>query len=87
VTAQASPAVPLRARAQQNRDRIRQAALLLAASEEAGTIRPGPDPDGVLLITGFLRRIDPRSDWRSQSGRRPDLLMDGLTAGAPGRTP
>jgi AcrR family transcriptional regulator len=56
---------------------------LLRANEEAGTIRPGLDPDDVLLIMGFLWRIDPRTDWRSRSNRLLDLLMDGLQAGAP----
>jgi AcrR family transcriptional regulator len=61
--------------------------LLLRANEAAGTIRPGLDPDDVLLIMGFLWRIDPRSDWRSRSGRLLDILMDGLKAGAPGAAP
>jgi AcrR family transcriptional regulator len=57
--------------------------MLLQANERAGTIRPGLDPDDVLLMMGFLWRIDPRTDWRSRSGRLLDLLMDGLRAGAP----
>src|SRR5260370_454404 len=61
--------------------------LLLRANEAAGTIRPGLDPDDVLLIMGFLWRIDPRSHWRSRSGRLLDILMDGLKAGAPGAAP
>jgi AcrR family transcriptional regulator len=61
--------------------------LLLRANEAAGTIRPGLDPDDVLLIMGFLWRIDPRSDWRSRSGRLLDILMDGLKAGASGAAP
>jgi AcrR family transcriptional regulator len=58
--------------------------LLLKANEEAGTIRPGLDPDDVLLILGFLWRIDPKSDWRARADRLLGLLMDGLRAGAPG---
>ena len=58
--------------------------MLLQANEQAGTIRAGLDPDDVLLIMGFLWRIDPKSDWRSRAGRLLDLLMDGLRAGAPG---
>jgi AcrR family transcriptional regulator len=58
--------------------------MLLRANEQAGTIRAGLDPDDVLLIMGFLWRIDPRSDWRARAGRLLDLLMDGLRAGAPG---
>ena len=57
---------------------------LLKANERAGTIRAGLDPDDILLILGFLWRIDPRSDWRAQAGRLLDLLLDGLRAGAPG---
>ena len=38
----------------------------------------------VLLILGFLWRIDPRSDWKSRADRLLSLLMDGLRAGAPG---
>jgi hypothetical protein len=34
-------------------------------------------------MMGFLWRIDPRSDWRTRSGRLLDLLIDGLRAGAP----
>ena len=37
----------------------------------------------VLLMMGFLWRINPRSDWRTRSGRLLDLLIDGLRAGAP----
>jgi hypothetical protein len=37
----------------------------------------------VLLILGFLWRIDPAGDWRAQAGRLLDILMDGLRAGAP----
>ena len=57
--------------------------LLLRANEAAGTIRPGLDPDDVLLMLGFLWRIDPTSDWRTRSNRLLDVLLDGLRAGAP----
>jgi AcrR family transcriptional regulator len=57
---------------------------LLRANEAAGTIRAGLDPDDVLLMMGFLWRIDPNTDWRSRSNRMLDLLVDGLRAGAPG---
>jgi len=66
---------------------IRALSMLLQANEQAGTVRAGLDPDDVLLIMGFLWRIDPRTDWRSRSGRLLDLLMDGLRAGAPGPGP
>jgi hypothetical protein len=57
--------------------------MLLDVNEKAGTVRSGLDPDDVLLILGFLWRIDPTSDWRAQAGRLLDILMDGLRAGAP----
>jgi len=59
-------------------------ALLLHANEQAGVIRAGLDPDDVLLLMGFLWRIDPNGEWQARSGRLLDLLMDGLRADAPG---
>ncbi|WP_239154159.1 hypothetical protein [Amycolatopsis sp. FDAARGOS 1241] len=56
--------------------------LLLEANEAAGTVRPGLDPDDVLLITEFLWRIDPTSDWRTRASRMLDLLVEGLRVGA-----
>ena len=41
--------------------------LLLRACDAAGSIQPGLDPDDVLLLTGFLWRIDD-ADWEA---RRP----------------
>jgi AcrR family transcriptional regulator len=57
--------------------------LLLRACEQAGTIRPGLDPDEVLLMVGFLWRIAARDDWRARASRMLDVVMDGLRAGAP----
>jgi hypothetical protein len=57
--------------------------MLVDANERAGTIRAGVDPDDVLLMMGFMWRIDPKSDWQAQSKRLLDILMDGLRAGAP----
>jgi AcrR family transcriptional regulator len=56
--------------------------LLLRACEEAGDIRPGHDPDDVLLILGFLWRIAPSPDWEVRAARMLDIVMDGLRAGA-----
>jgi AcrR family transcriptional regulator len=53
---------------------------LLEANEHAGTIRPGLDPDDVLLMMSFVWRIDPKSDWRPRAGRLLDLLIHGLRA-------
>lgn len=54
--------------------------LLLRACEEAGSIRLGLDPDDLLLLMGFLWRIDPSGDWEARAGRLLDLVMDGLRA-------
>jgi AcrR family transcriptional regulator len=56
---------------------------LLEANERAGTIRDGLDPDDVLLMMGFMWRVDPNGDWQAQSRRLLDIMMDGLRAGAP----
>jgi AcrR family transcriptional regulator len=58
--------------------------LLLRACAEAGDIRPGHDPDDVLLILGFLWRIDPSRDWEARAARMLDIVIAGLRAGAPG---
>ncbi len=58
--------------------------LLLRTNEDAGTIRVGLDPDDVLLILGFLWRIDPKTDWAARAARLLDVIIDGLRADAPG---
>jgi AcrR family transcriptional regulator len=58
--------------------------LLLRACEEAGSIRPGLDPDDVLLVMGFLWRLDAGTDWEARASRLLDIVMDGFRAGAPG---
>lgn len=62
---------------------IRAITLLLRACDEAATIRPGVDPDDVLLIVGFLWRIDASDDWQARASRMLDLVLDGLRAGTP----
>jgi AcrR family transcriptional regulator len=57
--------------------------MLLEANERAGTVRPNLDPDDVLLMMGFMWRIDPAGDWEAQSRRLLDIMMDGLRAGTP----
>ncbi|MFC6087453.1 TetR/AcrR family transcriptional regulator [Sphaerisporangium aureirubrum] len=57
--------------------------LLLAACEQAGAVRPGLDPDDVLLLMGFLWRITPDGDRRARATRLLDVVIDGLRAGAP----
>lgn len=57
--------------------------VLLGACEQDGSIRPGIDPDEVLLLLGFLWRIDPGPDAAARAKRLLDLVMAGLQAGAP----
>jgi hypothetical protein len=52
--------------------------LLLHACKEAGAMRPDVDPEEVLLLVGFLWRIDLDTDWEARSGHMLDLVMDGL---------
>jgi AcrR family transcriptional regulator len=54
--------------------------LLLHAGEVAGTIRPGVDPDDVLLMVGFLWRVEPSADGQARASRMLDLVMEGLRA-------
>lgn len=61
--------------------------LLLRACEEAGSIRSGLDPDDVLLMLGFLWRIDPSGDWEARANRMLDLVVDGLRAKPPNEQP
>lgn len=58
---------------------------LLAANHEAGTIRPEVTADDFILAIAGIWQIDTRGDWRTQSARLLDLVMDGLQVGAPGR--
>ena len=57
--------------------------VLLTACEQDGCIRPGIDPDDVLLLLGFLWRIDPGPDAAARAGRLLDLVIAGFQAGAP----
>lgn len=56
---------------------------LLQACVEDGSVRAGHDPDDVLLILGFLWRIDPGPGAEAKGARLLDLVMAGLQAGAP----
>ena len=58
--------------------------LLLHACEETGTLRSGIDADDVLLMVGFLWRLDPSNDWEARASRMLDLVMDGLRADTTG---
>jgi AcrR family transcriptional regulator len=61
--------------------------LLLKACEQAGRIQPGVDPDDVLLLMGFLWRIDANEDGEARAARLLDLVMNGLVTGAPASKP
>ncbi len=56
--------------------------LLLTACEQNGTITPGHDPDDVLLLLGFLWRIDPGPGASVRTARLLDVVIRGLRAGA-----
>lgn len=57
-------------------------ALLLEAGKEAGAIRQDIDAEEVLLLVGFLWRIDLDADWEARSRHMLGLVMDSLRAGA-----
>lgn len=59
---------------------------LLTACTQDGSIRPGIDPDDVLLLLGFLWRIDSGPEAEARRARLLDLIVDGLRAGAPRST-
>ena len=55
-------------------------AKLLSAAERAGVVRPGLDPDDVILALAGLWEIDPASDWKTRARRLYDLVFTGLKA-------
>lgn len=59
-------------------------ALLLRANDEAGTIRPGVVPEDFMLAIAGLWHMGTGEDRQERVTRLFDLVMDGLTAGAPG---
>ena len=52
--------------------------LLLDAGKDAGTVRPDIDADELLLLVGFLWRIEPGPDWDARSRHMLGLVMDAL---------
>jgi AcrR family transcriptional regulator len=52
--------------------------VLLRACEDDGSIRPGIDPDDVLLMLGFLWRVSPGEEGEARAARLIDLVIDGL---------
>jgi len=63
------------------------AEVLLRANEAAGTIRPGVTTDDFFLAVAGLWQVDASGDWPPRLTRLLDLVMDGLRAGAPARSP
>lgn len=57
-------------------------AMLLAAGQEAGTIRPDVTTDDFIVATAGLWMLDPPDDRDARVARLLDFVMDGLRAGA-----
>ncbi|HWO66254.1 MAG TPA: hypothetical protein VNO31_40100, partial [Umezawaea sp.] len=51
---------------------------LIAANDEAGTIRAGMTADDLLLALDGLYNLDPDSDWSPRASRLFTLVADGL---------
>jgi AcrR family transcriptional regulator len=51
---------------------------LLRACEAAGEIRSGVDAEDVLLLVGFLWRVEPGRQGEARAERLLDLVIDGL---------
>lgn len=51
---------------------------LLKACEASGSIRRGVDAEDVLLLMGFLWRVEPGHQGEARANRLLDLVMDGL---------
>lgn len=65
------------------RDELRAAiAALLDAGEAAGTIRPGIDPNDVLMGLGGITMIAGQEDQRELATRLIDLLLHGISTTA-----
>jgi AcrR family transcriptional regulator len=52
--------------------------VILRAGEADGTVRPGLDPDDVLLMMGCVWRVPPGPAGAEQAERLLDLIIDGL---------
>jgi len=55
-------------------------ATILAAGEKDGSIRPGLDPDDVLLMMGCVWRTPPGPSGEAQAERLLDLVVDSVRA-------
>lgn len=59
-------------------DVVAAIALLLAAGQQDGAVRADVDAAELLLLLGFLWRIDNAAEWDTRSGHLLDLVMDAL---------
>ncbi|GAA2584114.1 TetR/AcrR family transcriptional regulator [Winogradskya consettensis] len=60
-------------------DRVIEAITsLLTAGQRAGALRPDLDAEEVLLLVGFLWRLE-NEDWENRSRHLLDIVMDGLS--------
>ncbi|MGD1221402.1 TetR/AcrR family transcriptional regulator [Streptomyces krungchingensis] len=62
---------------------LRSLAVLLEAGAADGSLKPGLDPEDVLLQLSVLWRIDPARGGEKQATRILDLIIDGLRQPAP----
>ena len=59
---------------------VRAIAVLLEAGAADGSLKPGLDPEDVLLQLSVLWRIDPARNGEARAARILDLIVDGLRA-------
>lgn len=57
--------------------------VLMDAGAADGSLKPGLDPEDVLLQLSVLWRIDPARDGEARAARILDLIIDGLRAAPP----
>jgi AcrR family transcriptional regulator len=59
---------------------VRAIDALLQAGAKDGSLKPGLDPEDVLMQLSVLWRIDPRRGGEARAARIVDLIVDGLRA-------
>jgi AcrR family transcriptional regulator len=57
--------------------------VLLEAGQEAGEVRSGIEAEEMLLLVGFLWRIETDGAWAERTARMLDLVMQGLAVTDP----
>jgi AcrR family transcriptional regulator len=58
---------------------------MLDANHQAGTIRPDVTAEDFILAIAGIWQLDARGDGQTRAARVLDIVMDGITAGAPAR--